>query len=168
MLQEFNGELGQSCVLTHFQGLGRLGREFGAQSASPDSARLRKLVHASRNAQRKGDEATCPAEGELLMVHTGFDRTSKDVESLFRPSTARKDGPLEAELKELMTVFTDKSIRSCKKKVPGSYTTRSQACLISAVPFSIRKPARNLVATTARVLRCASPAAGRAFVPLQD
>ena len=145
VLQEFHGELGKSCVLTHLD-LDALGESLGpSQQAllskryNPDSALLRKLVHGSmigRNAQRKEDEATCPAEGELLMVHTGFDRTSKDVESLFRPSTARKDGPLEAELKELMIVFTDKSIRSRKKKVRGSYTTRSQACLISAVPFA--------------------------------
>lgn len=145
VLQEFHGELGSSCVLTHLD-LDALGESLGpSQQAllrkryNPDSALLRKLVHGSmigRNAQRKQDEATCPAEGELLMVHTGFDRTSKDVESLFRPSTARKDAPLEADLKELMIVFTDKSIRSRKKKVRGSYTTRSQACLISAVPFS--------------------------------
>ena len=70
------------------------------------------------------------------MVHTGFDRTSKDVESLFRPSASRKDAPLDAEVKELMIVFTDKSIQSRKKKVRGSCTTRSQASLISAAPFS--------------------------------
>ena len=35
-----------------------------------------------------------------------------------------------------MIVFTDKSIRSRKKKIRGSYTTRSVANLFSAVPFS--------------------------------
>ena len=146
VLKEFGGELGKSCVLTHLD-LDALGESLGPcqqgllrKRYNPDIALLRKLVHGSmikgRNAQRKEDEATCPAEGELLMVHAGFDRTSKDVESLFRPSASRKDAPLDAEVKELMIVFTDKSIRSRKKKVRSSCTTRSQASLISAAPFS--------------------------------
>ena len=145
VLQGFQGEVGQTCVLTHLD-LDALGESFGPSQQpllrkrfNPDIALLRTLVQGSmigRNAQRKGDEATCPAEGELLMVHAGFDRTSKEVESLFRVSTARKDAALDAEQKELMIVFTDKSIRSRKKKIRGSYTTRSVANLFSAVPFS--------------------------------
>lgn len=144
VLQEFQGEVGKSCVLTHLdldalgESLGPCQQPFLRKRYNPDMALLRKLIHGSmigRNAQRKGDEATCPAAGELLMAHAGFDR-SKDVEALFRASTARKDAPLDAEHKELMIVFTDKSVRSRKKKVRGSYSSRSVANLFSAVPFS--------------------------------
>ena len=150
--QDYHGQVGKECVLTHLD-LDGLGESMGPgqqpllrKRYSPDQSLLRKLVHGSmlgRNAQRKGDEATCPADGELVMVHTGFDRTSKDVESLFRLSSARKDGPLDAEQKEVTIVFTDKSIRSRKKLVRGSYSTKSSAHLFSSMPVSTLLPEKS-------------------------
>ena len=149
VLQNFQGEVGQSCVVTHLD-CDALGESFGPSQQSllrkrfnPDVALIRKLLHGSmigRNAQRKGDEAHCPAEGEVVMVHTGFDRSSKDVESAFRPSTARKDQPIDAEQKDLTIVYTDKSIRNRKKKNRGAYSSKSMASLFSAVPLTTLLP----------------------------
>ena len=86
----------------------------------------KKLLHGAmiaRNAQRKGDESDCPADGEIVFIHT---------EKLFRPETARKDAPIGAEQKEVTVIFSDSSIRSRKQRVRGSYTSKSNACLFLA------------------------------------
>ena len=73
----------------------------------------KKLLHGAmiaRNAQRKGDESDCPADGEIVFIHTGFEKSMKDAEKLFRPETARKDAPIGAEQKEVTVIFSDSSI----------------------------------------------------------
>ena len=144
VLQEFRGELGVGCVLTQLD-LDLLGESGGPQQQPllrkrfvPEMTLVKKLIHGSmigRGGQRKGDECSLPAEGEVVALHTGFDKTFKDLESYFRPTSARKDQALDCEGKELLIVFTDKSIRSRKMRHRGSYTTKSTMGLFSAVPL---------------------------------
>ena len=81
-----------------------------------------------------------PTEGELVFVHCGFERTTKEAEALFRPAAARKDQAIEAEMKELLLVFSDASIRNRKLRVRGAYSSRSTACLFSGAPVSTMVP----------------------------
>ena len=78
LLREFQAESGKSCILTHIdlgESLGPGQRPLLRKKFVPEAALLKKLLHGAmiaRNAQRKGDEAHCPAEGEVVMVHSGF------------------------------------------------------------------------------------------------
>lgn len=149
-LKEFQGESGKSCVLTHLD-LDGLGETFGPggrpllrKKYNPDQSLLRRLVHGgmiARNGQRKGDECTCPAEGELIFIHTGLERNAtKDAEAIFRPLASRKDAAIDAECKELHLIHSDSSIRARKQRCRGNYTSRStaslftSACLVTMLP----------------------------------
>ena len=148
-LREFQGESGKSCILTHID-LDCLGESLGPgqrpllrKKFVPEAALLKKLLHGAmiaRNAQRKGDEAHCPAEGEMVMVHSGFDRVAKDTEALFKPGTARKDQPIDAEQKDVVVIFSDASIRSRKHRHRGAYTCKSVASLFSGQALSTMLP----------------------------
>lgn len=148
-LKDFQGEGGVSCVLTHLD-LDALGESMGPGQRPllrkrfvPDQSALRILLHGSmiaRNGQRKGDECMVPSEGELVFVHCGMERSSKEAEALFRPAAARKDQAIEAEMKDVLLVFSDTSIRDRKQRVRGAYTSRSTACLFSGAPVSTMVP----------------------------
>ena len=148
-LKDFHGETGKNCVMTHLDmdGLGEsLGpgqRPFLRKKFVAEATLCKKLLHGAmiaRNAQRKGDESDCPADGEIVFIHTGFEKSMKDAEKLFRPETARKDAPIGAEQKEVTVIFSDSSIRSRKQRVRGSYTSKSNACLFSCQAMVPEKP----------------------------
>ena len=148
-LKDFQGEGGVSCVLTHLD-LDALGETLGPGQRPllrkrfvPDQSALRMLLHGSmiaRNGQRKEDECMVPSDGEVVFVHCGFDRSSKEAEALFRPAAARKDQAIEAEMKELLLVFSDSSIRARKQRCKGAYTSRSTACLFSGTSLTAMVP----------------------------
>lgn len=148
-LRDFQGEGGKSCVLTHLD-LDGLGESMGPNQRPllrkkfvAEPALLKKLLHGAmigRNAQRKGDEATCPAEGEVVVIHCGADRSGKDAESLFRPATARKDQPIEAEQKDITVIFSDSSIRSRKQRCRGAYSAKTTVSVFSSTNLSQMLP----------------------------
>ena len=151
-LREFQGDTGKSCVLTHldFDALGEsLGpgqRPLLRKKFTPEACLLKKLLHGAmiaRNAQRKGDEALCPADGEVVLVHSGFDRTSKDAEALFRAAAARKDQPIDAEQKDITIIYSDTSIRSRKQRCRGAYTSKSTASVFSCQALSSMVPEKS-------------------------
>ena len=148
-LKEYLGEGGVSSVLIHLD-LDSLGESLGPgqrpllrKRHTPDGVALRNLLHGAliaRGGQRRGDECSCPPEGDLVFIHCGFDRSSKEAEALFRPLAARKDQAIDAEMKEVLLVFSDASIRSRKQRVRGAYSSRSTACLFSGAPLSSMVP----------------------------
>ena len=148
-LKEFQGEGGISCVLTHLD-LDAMGESMGPGQTPllrkryiPDQSSLRNLLHGAmiaRGGQRRGDECMVPCEGDLVFLHCGFDRSNKEAEALFRAAAARKDQAIEAEMKELLLVFSDASIRSRKERVRGAYSSRSSGCLFSGAPVSTMLP----------------------------
>ena len=148
-LREFQGEGGKSCVMTHLdcdalgESLGPGQRPLLWKKFVPESTLLKRLVQGSmigRNGQRKGDECTCPAEGEMIFIHSGMDRSSKEAETLFRPGTARKDQAIDAEVKDVTLIFSDSSIRSRKQRNRGCYSSKSTASLFSAASLTTMVP----------------------------
>lgn len=153
-LREFSGEEGKSSVLTHLD-MDGLGESIGPgqrpllrKKFNAELSLLKKLVHGAmigRGGQRKDDECTCPPPGEMVFIHTGFDRSSKEAESLFRPGTARSNANIDAELKEICLCFSDASIRGRKQRCRGAYSGKTTGLLFTANTLSVMIPEKPYV-----------------------
>ena len=136
-IKDVKGLMGQTSVITYVD-LDTLGESQGPNAQkmlrkrfNPSPTLLRKLVHSStlaRGSQKKSDqgEATCPAEGEVVLIHVSKDRSIKETRSLFRLASSKTDN-IDCEEKELLLAFDDASMRNRKKRVRGgsSYSCRS-------------------------------------------
>lgn len=146
-LKDIAGTPGESCVLT-FLDLDCLGESQGpgAQALlrkkfTPDGNLLRKLVHGSMLARgsqkREGGEATRVIDGDIISLHDGFGSASglKECKALFRLSSS-KTTELDSEVKEVLVIFDDDSIRNRKQRVRGSYTSATSLLIASSVALS--------------------------------
>ena len=143
-LKDLSGLSGQDCVLT-FLDLDSLGESQGPGGQAhlrkkflADSALIRKLVQGSmlgRGSQRReNDEATRVVDGDVVAIHDGFGHPGgqKDAKSMFKRTTAKKDSEVDSELKDIVVVFDDASIRHRKQRVKGSYTSTTNMTLASS------------------------------------
>lgn len=141
-LKNINGTQGQDSVLT-FLDMDNLGESQGP-GAQPllrkkynvEQQLLRKLIHGAmlgRGSQNRGNnEATKIIDGDLIAIHNGFGHPAGHTESknLFRLSTSKKDSDLDSDVKDVLVVYDDESIRSRKQRVRGSYS--SHTCMVIA------------------------------------
>ena len=105
---------------------------------------LRKLVQGAmlaRGSQRReNDEATKVVDGDIILIHGGMGHPGvlTDAKSMFRLSSSK--GDLDSEVKDVLVVFDDGSIRNRKQRVRGSYTSHScmavasSTCLTQCLP----------------------------------
>ena len=111
-----------------------------------EPALLRKLIQGcmlGRGGQKEnpeGEVTKVPRE-DIVAIHCGFDRKKKEAKDMFR-LCASKVARYDSELKDLLLAFSDDSIRSRKKKVKGSYSTRSPMVVASHVPLTQLVPER--------------------------
>ena len=68
--------------------------------------------------RRENNEATRVVEGDIVAVHAGIGHPGgqKEAKAMFRLSTTKKDGDLDSEVKDMLVVFDDESIRNRKQR----------------------------------------------------
>ena len=146
-LKEIFGTQGETCVLT-FLDLDCLGESQGpgAQALlrkkfTPDSNLLKKLVHGSMLARgsqkRAGGEATRVIDGDIVTLHDGFGSANglKECKALFRVSGS-KTAELDSEVKEVLVVFDDESVRNRKQRVRGSYSSHTSLLIATSTALT--------------------------------
>ena len=110
-----------------------------------DTTVLKKLVQGAlmgRGAQKRGqagaEEATRVPEGDLVMIHSGFSHPSgqREAKGLFRLSTSKKEGDLDSEVKEILVIYEDESIRNRKQRVKGSYVSSTCVTVATSTIFT--------------------------------
>ena len=171
-IKDVKGLMGQTSVITYVD-LDTLGESQGPNAQkmlrkryNPSPALLRKLLRSSmlaRGAQKKSDqgEATCPAEGEVVLIHVSKDRSIKETRALFRLASSKTDN-IDCEEKELLLTFDDASMRNRKKRVRGgsSYSCRSALHFFSPAPLVPsmvqRRPSNIIRASTRRMFWASS------------
>ena len=151
-LRDMRGTLGESSIIIHMD-VDLLGETYGPNCQEnlrkrfqPEVGLLRKLLHGcllGRGAQRRTEEgeATAVPEGDLVLLHTGIDRSTSTCLSLFRLATAKKED-MDSEVKNLLVTFDDDSIRDRQKRVKGAYSTYSTFLLASSQALSQAIPER--------------------------
>lgn len=143
-LKDIAGTAGEDCVLT-FLDLDSLGESQGPgaqpylrKKFTADNFLLRKLIQGSMLARgsqkRDNNEATRVVDGDLIAVHDGFGHPGgmREAKALFRLSTSKKESELDSEVKEVLVVFDDESIRNRKQRVRGSYCGSTSMLLASS------------------------------------
>lgn len=148
-LKDIAGTSGKDCVLTFLcmDSLGESSQGPGAQALlrkkyNVEAPLLRKLVQGSmiaRGSQRReSNEATRVVEGDLVAVHAGIGHPGghKEAKAMFRLSSAKKDADLDSEVKDMLIVFDDESIRNRKQRVRGSYVSHTCMVLASSAPLT--------------------------------
>ena len=109
---------------------------------------LRKLIQGAMLARgsqkRENSEATRVVEGDLVMIHDGLGHPGgvKEAKNMFRLSSAKKEADLDSEVREVLIVFDDESIRQRKQRVKGSYTSHTTLLVASAAPLAQSVPER--------------------------
>lgn len=147
-LKDIAGQGGQDCVLT-FLDLDSCGESQGPgmqpllrKKFTVDTVLMRKLVQGSmlgRGSQkRENDEATRVVDGDVVMIHDGFGHIGgpRDAKAMFKLTSAKKDGDLDSEIKEMMVVFDDASIRNRKQRVKGSYVSHTTLLIASSAALN--------------------------------
>lgn len=151
-LKDIAGTQGESCVLT-FLDLDALGESQGPgmqpllrKKFNVETALMRKLIQGSmlgRGSQkRENNEATRVVGGDVVVIHGGFGHagSQKDAKSMFRLTTAKKESETDSDLKEVLVVFDDASIRGRKQRVKGSYSSHASLTFASSVSLTQMLP----------------------------
>lgn len=77
-----------------------------------------------------------PAEGDIVCLHVGPTRSTKDFRSIFRLTTARVDAALDCSEKEVHLIYQDESVRGRKQVQRGaSYSIRSSLLMMTNGPM---------------------------------
>ena len=148
-LKDISGTSGKDSVLT-FLCMDALGESSQGPGAQPllrkkynvEAPLLRKLLQGTmiaRGSQRReNNEATRVVEGDIVAVHAGIGHPGgqKEAKAMFRLSTTKKDGDLDSEVKDLLVVFDDESIRNRKQRVRGSYVSHTCMVLATSAPLT--------------------------------
>ena len=147
-LKNISSTQGQDCLLV-FLDMDSLGESQGpGQQAllrrkfTADLPLLRKLVQGAMLARgsqkREGGEATKVVDGDLIAIHDGFGHAGgmKDGKNMFRLSTSKKESEHDSDLKEVLVVFDDASIRNRKQRVKGSYVAHTNLLLASSTELT--------------------------------
>ena len=78
----------------------------------------------------------------MVVIHTGFGHVGgqKDAKSMFRLTSAKKESETDSDLKEVLVVFDDASIRGRKQRVKGSYSCHTSLTFASSVALTQSLP----------------------------
>lgn len=110
-----------------------------------DTNALKKLVQGAlmgRGSQKRGqagaEEATRVVDGDVVMIHNGFSHPGgqREAKSVFRLSTAKKEAEVDSELREVLVIFEDESIRNRKQRVRGSYNSSTCVTVATSTIFT--------------------------------
>eukprot|EP00435_Cladocopium_sp_Y103_P027001 s4446_g6.t1 len=147
-LKDIAGNQGVDAVLT-FLDMSNLGESQGPNGQpllrkkyTPETALLRKLIQGSMLARgsqkRENGEATRVVDGDVICIHDGFSQPGgmKEAKSMFRLSTSKKDSELDSELKEVLVVFEEDSIRNRKQRIRGGYNCNTSMAVVTSAPFT--------------------------------
>ena len=147
-LKDIQGTQGQDCVLT-FLDLDHLGESQGPgaqplrrKKFTADTQLMRKLIQGSMLARgsqkRDNSEATRIIDGDVVVVHDGFGHAGgmKDARAMFRLSTSKKESELDSDVKEVIVVYDDESLRNRKQRVRGSYAGTTSMLFATSAPLT--------------------------------
>ena len=110
-----------------------------------DTNALKKLVQGAlmgRGSQKRGqagaEEATRVVDGDVVMIHNDFSHPGgqREAKSVFRLSTAKKEAEVDSELREVLVIFEDESIRNRKQRVRGSYNSSTCVTVATSTIFT--------------------------------
>ena len=71
-------------------------------------------------------------------MHDGFSHPGgmKEAKSMFRLSTSKKESDLDAELKEVLVIYDDDSIRNRKQRIRGGYSCNTNMAIATSAAFT--------------------------------
>ena len=150
-LKDISGSQGVSSVLLWLD-LDSVGESQGPgqqpmlrKKYTMDTNTLKKLVQGAlmgRGSQKRGqagaEEATRVVDGDVVMIHSGFSHPGgqREAKSVFRLSTAKKDAEMDSDLKEILVIFEDESIRNRKQRIRGSYSSSTCITVATSTNFT--------------------------------
>lgn len=106
---------------------------------------VKKLLQGTlmgRGSQKRGqtgaEEATRVVDGDIVMLHCGFSHPGAQslAKAAFRLSTAKKDAETDSEMREVLVVFEDESVRNRKQRVRGSYASHTAVSVFTPGLFT--------------------------------